>query len=136
MSSQAADVVRELIKQWNQHDSKAAVRVLAERLEYWDVTQPKPFQQRSEVETFFNSFFTAFPNLSFDILNIFASGDKVACEWRMRGTQEKEIDGISAIGKSIDLRGVSVCQIQEGKIVRQVDYWDSGTMMRQLGVSN
>ncbi len=134
MSTQPLDVVRMLVEQWNKHDAAQAARLLSENVEYWDVTQTTVFRRRSDVESFFSSFFEAFPHLRFEITNIFAAGPQVACEWRMQGTQEKELDGMSAIGKSIDIAGVSLCRVDEGKIIRQVDYWDSGTMNRQLGL--
>ncbi len=135
MSQNAADVVCELVNQWNRHEAARAASLLAEDVEYWDVTQPKAFQGRIEVREFFESFFGAFPDLNFVILSLFAAGERVACEWQMRGTQEKELQGINALGKSIDITGASICTVRDGKIVRQVDYWDSGTMMRQLGLS-
>ncbi len=135
MSRKNVNAVRELVEQWNRHDSAGAVSLLAENIEYWDVTQSTIFKGRTEVKNFFQSFFEAFPNLSFEILDIFGTGDKVACEWRMRGKQEKELQGINAVGKSIDIQGVSICTARNERIIRQVDYWDSGTMLRQLGLS-
>lgn len=133
--ARSAKIVRELISQWNHHDAKQAASLLAEDVYYWDVTQEGPFSKRSEVQEFFQMFFSGFPNLSFEIISIFESGEHVACEWRMRGTQEKELPGINAIGKSIDIAGVSICTVKEGKVTRQVDYWDGGTMSKQLGLA-
>lgn len=129
------DIYRELVRHWNNHDAGAASKMLNENVEYWDVTVEAPFRNREEVRRFFQSFFEAFPDLRFDIITLFADGDTVAAEWRMRGTQAKELEGIRAIGRSFDLHGATVCQVDEGLIVRQVDYWDSGTLLRQLGVS-
>lgn len=136
MPSKNTGIVQELVNQWNRHDPVKAAALLADNVEYWDVTQADPFKKREEVENFFQQFFDAFPNLNFDVISLFGQGDYVACEWRMRGTQEKELQGISAIGKSIDINGVSICTVKDKTIVRQVDYWDGGTMMRQLGLSS
>ncbi len=131
-----ADIVCQMIREWSNHDATKAVRLLSEDAEYWDVTQPDPFKNRAEIETFFRAYFDAFPNVQYEVLRVFSSGDQVACEWRMRGTQEKELDGINGIGKSVDLIGASLCKVINNKIVQQIDFWDSGTMLRQLGVSS
>ena len=130
-----ADVVCQMVREWSNHDARKAVSLLADNCEYWDVTQPAPFKSKQEIETFFKAYFDSFPNVQYEVLRVFTSGDQVACEWRMRGTQEKELDGINGIGKSVDLVGASLCTVVNNKIVRQIDFWDSGTMLRQLGIS-
>lgn len=130
-----ADVVRQMVQEWSNHNAAKAVSLLADNAEYWDVTQPAPFKNNKEIEKFFESYFDAFPNVQYEVLRMFTAGDQVACEWRMRGKQEKELEGINGIGKSVDLVGASICTVVNNKIVRQIDFWDSGTMMRQLGLS-
>lgn len=130
------DAVRKLIELWNKHDAAGAANLLSDDVEYWDVTQAVVFKSKSEVKEFFRSFFEAFPNLKFELLNIFSQNDSVACEWKMQGTQAKEMPGMSAVGKSFEVAGVSICTIKQGKIRRQVDYWDSGTIMRHLGLAS
>jgi ketosteroid isomerase-like protein len=41
--------------------------------------------------------------------------------------------GAPASGKSTEARGVSVLTFRQGAIASQHDYWDSGTVLRQLG---
>lgn len=130
------DVFREMLGFWNRHDTAGAMNFMTEDVDYWDTTMPEFVKGRAEVRKIFQSFFDAFPNLTFEIKNIFGCGDNVAAEWRMRGTQEKEMPGINGIGKSIDIVEVSFCTFKDGKICRQVDSWDSSTFMRQLGISS
>jgi ketosteroid isomerase-like protein len=37
-------------------------------------------------------------------------------------------------GKKFSVRGVSVIEVREGKISRCLDFYDSATIMRQVGV--
>jgi ketosteroid isomerase-like protein len=37
-------------------------------------------------------------------------------------------------GKKFSVRGVSVIEVREGKIFRNLDFYDSATIMRQLGL--
>jgi steroid delta-isomerase-like uncharacterized protein len=134
MSQRNIDTFMEMVGFWNKHDGSRAVSFLTEDVNYWDITMPQFVKGREEVRKIFQSFFDAFPNLTFEVTNAFGVDDRLACEWRMRGTQASEFQGINAIGKSIDIVEVSLCTFRDGKISRQVDYFDSGTLLRQLGV--
>ena len=59
-----------------------AMEFMSEDVDYWDVTTPGFVKGRAEVVKTFQSFFDAFPDLRFEIKNIFGCGDNVACEWR------------------------------------------------------
>ena len=130
------DAFRRMLEMWNQHDAQRAMEFMSEDVDYWDVTTPGFVKGRAEVVKIFQSFFDAFPDLRFEIKNIFGCGDNVACEWRMRGTQQKELQGINGIGKSIDIVEISFCTFKQGKICRQVDSWDGATLLTQLGISH
>lgn len=116
---------------WNRHDSHGAVLFLTEDVDYWDITMPTFVKGREAVRNIFQSFFDAFPDLSFEVTSIFSANHHLACEWKMRGTQAKPMPGLSAIGSSIEIVEASLCTFDNGKICRQVDYWDSATLLRQ-----
>ena len=78
---------------------------------------------------------TAFPDLSFEVLTQHAAGtDTAIVEMRVRGTHKEELDGIPATGREVTLEGCNIVQVRDGKIVRERDYYDSGEMLKQLGV--
>jgi hypothetical protein len=54
-------------------------------------------------------------------------------EWTWRVRHHGSAFGIDVEGKETVLAGTSVIQCREGLIVRQYDYWDLATMLRQLG---
>jgi hypothetical protein len=50
------------------------------------------------------------------------------------GTQKGDMPGMPASNKRIvDLAGASLMECEDGKIKRNVDYWDMATSMRELG---
>jgi ketosteroid isomerase-like protein len=51
-------------------------------------------------------------------------------EWTLSGTDK----GMYKTGKKFSVRGVSVIEVREGKIFRNLDFYDSATIMRQLGL--
>ena len=77
---------------------------------------------------------TAFPDLDFTIVEELAEGDKVATSFRMRGTHRAEWMGLPATGKQMDLAGVDIFHVADGKIKEIAVYYDTLGLMQQLGV--
>jgi steroid delta-isomerase-like uncharacterized protein len=79
---------------------------------------------------------TAMSDLVVSIDDIFAADDKVATRWTARGTNDGEMGGMPATGKSVEITGLTIDRFDsEGKIVETWDQWDNAGFMTQLGVS-
>jgi steroid delta-isomerase-like uncharacterized protein len=102
---------------------------------YEDVPLGLVFQGKEQLRGFAQSFFDAFPDLNAVIIATVVSGDRAASEWRFTGTQTGDLMGIPAANKRMDVRGTSIYQFEDGKIKRKADYWDSATVLRQLGAA-
>lgn len=76
----------------------------------------------------------AFPDLHVQIEDQLAEGDRVATRWTGTGTHNGELAGIPATGKQVTLPGMEIVRIADGKLVEGWEGYDSGTLMRQLGV--
>jgi len=76
----------------------------------------------------------AFPDIHFVDESRFADGDRVVFQWSVAGTHQGEFMGIPATGQRVELRGVSVAQIENGRIVEEVTYYDRLAVLEQLGV--
>jgi steroid delta-isomerase-like uncharacterized protein len=76
----------------------------------------------------------ASPDLRFDVEESFASGDRVASRWTATGTHRGEFRGVPPTGRAVTVHGCTVNEVREGKIARAWIYWDSATLMRQLGL--
>jgi len=80
----------------------------------------------------------AFPDGHCDINNIVAGEDWVVVEFAGRGTQTGPLmspeGDIMPTGKSVDVPFCDVFKIKNGKIVSYNSYFDSSTMMKQLGL--
>ena len=77
----------------------------------------------------------AFPDLSYTLEDIIVEGDKCAERWTMTGTHRGEFNGIPATNKSIILKGVSVDRLRDGKFVETWMFYDSMSILSQLGIS-
>jgi steroid delta-isomerase-like uncharacterized protein len=61
------------------------------------------------------------------------AGNRAAIEWTGQGTHQGDMPGMPATNKRATFRGVSIMELQDGKIKRNTDYWDMATLMKQLG---
>jgi steroid delta-isomerase-like uncharacterized protein len=83
----------------------------------------------------FGNLFRAFPDFSFEILDVMSAGEKAAVRWHARGsfTGSTRFEGLDPNGARIDLQGCDVLTIREGRIHRNDAYMNGAEMMRQLG---
>jgi len=75
----------------------------------------------------------AFPDFQFSILDQIAEGDKVATRWTIRGTHEGEFQGIPPSGKQIEMTGITIFRIANGKLIEGWTNEDVLGMLQQLG---
>jgi steroid delta-isomerase-like uncharacterized protein len=74
------------------------------------------------------------PDLRVTIEEMVAEGDKVAVRRSYEGTHQGELLGIPAIGKHLQLGGISIFRLAGGKIAEHWEQLDRLTLMQQLGV--
>ena len=58
----------------------------------------------------------AFPDLHFTIHDEIAEADKVVIRWTVRGTQRGDFLGHPASGKQIDVTGINIFRIGDGRV--------------------
>ncbi len=80
-----------------------------------------------------------FSDIRLETSLLIEEGDTVVAEWTWRVTHTGPIampDGteIPATGKTMELPGVSVLTVREGKIASERDYFDQAALMSQLGL--
>lgn len=75
----------------------------------------------------------AFPDLRVDIQDQIAERDQVVTRLRMQGTQKGALMGIGMTGKAVDINGVRIDRLAEGKITESWFHWDGLGMLQQIG---
>src|SRR2546430_7437298 len=65
----------------------------------------------------------AFPDLHVTIEEQIAEGDKVVTRWTAVGTQDGDLPGMPASGKSTHVTGIGIDRIEGGKIVEAWRNW-------------
>jgi steroid delta-isomerase-like uncharacterized protein len=62
-----------------------------------------------------------------------AEGDKVTTRYTMGGTHQGEFFGVPASGRRVEISGINVDRLEEGKLVEEWASYDLLGAMRQLG---
>lgn len=100
-----------------------------------DITGIGVLRGAGELREFFGGLFAAVPDLQTDVRRVVAAGDAAVVEWRMHGTFDGgPLLGIDPTGKSIELRGCDVFEVEDGKIARYTAYQDGMEMARAVGM--
>jgi predicted ester cyclase len=76
---------------------------------------------------------SGFPDLKMAPEAIHTDGDTVIARVRMTGTHNGEYFGVPPTGKSVDITGIDIVRIEEGKAVERWGVFDGLTLMQQLG---
>ena len=76
---------------------------------------------------------TGMPDYHTAIEDLIAEGDKVAARVRITGTHTGDFYGIPPTGRHIDLSGIYIVRIADGKIVEHWGEENGSEVLRQLG---
>ena len=76
----------------------------------------------------------AFPDITITVVDVVAEGDKVAARCVVRGTHTGDGLGFAATHKPIEITGLLISRIKDGKFVECWNTFDLLGLYRQLGV--
>lgn len=79
-------------------------------------------------------FRAAFPDVHVHIEDEIAEGDRVTGRFTAHGTHQGELMGIPATGKEVNVTGIYILRLADGKIVERWEEADMMGLMQQLGV--
>jgi steroid delta-isomerase-like uncharacterized protein len=90
---------------------------------------------RDEMVAFFAELFDAFPDWRFDVLDIITEDDRAAVNWRARATfaGPGSFMGFEPTGARVDITGVDLVRVRNGRIAAIDAYLDGADLARQLG---
>lgn len=91
---------------------------------------PEPFRGPAG----FKQMLAAFPDLHFTIEDQFVADDKVATRWKARGTNTGSLGEIKPTGRQVEVYGLIIDRVVDGKVSKRWEQWDQSAMMQQLGL--
>ncbi len=128
---------KELVRRLMEEDISQGNEAVAEAIiadDFFDHTNP-PDMQRGLAghKAIVRLFRAAFPDQWWHIEDMIAEGDKVVARTTMRGTHQGDFFGIAPTGRRVELSGVHILRIANGRIAEHWGNNDDLGMMRQLG---
>jgi steroid delta-isomerase-like uncharacterized protein len=93
----------------------------------------RPIKGPRDYRPFYEVFRQAFPNLMIVVEDLVAEGDKVAARCSVRGKHEGEFLGRAATQAPVDISGITIVRIKNGKIAEAWNNFDFMTLYRQVG---
>jgi steroid delta-isomerase-like uncharacterized protein len=135
MSEHNKAIVRRLVEElWNKGNLSVADELFAPNYEHHDASTldfgrgPESEKKRATL------YRTAFPDIRLTIEDIIAEGETVMTRWSCRGTHKGDLSGIAPTGKQINISGVTIARLANGKLAEGWVNWDALGLMQQLGV--
>ena len=77
----------------------------------------------------------AFPDLRITVEDQIVAGDKVATRWTSEGTNSGPFGSMPATGRRIQISGLILDRVVDGKVVERWEQWDQMAMLQQLGLA-
>src|SRR3954471_10549076 len=134
MMATAREVVTEYFDALGEQDIDRAVATWKpgshDRLHgFADVVAPDGIAQ------YFGGIFAAMPDFRLEALSMVAEGDEVAVRWRATGTFDGtgRFEGLAPNGRSVELEGLDLLTVKDGKIVANEAYTNGMEFVRQVG---
>jgi len=125
-----AAVAEKWIAGWNSHNPDKILALFTDDIFYEDVAFGEISHGQAEVRKFFLSELEGVPDLELKLMRADIHGGHGTIEWMFSGTDKD----VFKTGKKFSVRGVSVIDMRDGKIFRNVDFYDVATVMRQVGL--
>jgi steroid delta-isomerase-like uncharacterized protein len=125
---------------WNGHQASAMADLVTDDVVWEDPALPAPARGPAAVQAFMRDAWVAFPELRFDETDtphLSVDGDRVAWRWRMRGTLRGPIHppGFGPTGRAMEVEGVDLWTMRDGRIARSRAFYDMNDLARQLGIA-
>lgn len=131
-------IARRLYEGWNERAFDEIAEHVTDDSELLVVGTGDVFRGKDGSHAWNENWAAGFPDGRVSIDRIHGMGDTVIVEYTGSGTHTgtlpTSMGDIPATGKSMTLKLCDVLEFRDGKVLRQRSYFDSGSMMAQLGL--
>jgi steroid delta-isomerase-like uncharacterized protein len=125
MSQEVAERFKEALwKLEEDRDVEALVEIHAEDCSVGNVAVPKTFEGHDGLREFWTNYRNTFDEMKSEFRNVFADDTgHAALEWTTNATED---------GKNVSYTGVSILEIEGGKVKRFMAYFDPRSLTEQI----
>jgi len=95
-----------------------------------------PLRGPAGFKPFFRNFRAAFPDIEVIVEDTITEGDKIAARCTVRGKHQSDSLGFAATQQKMEITGMTIVRVRDGKIVEAWNNFDFMSMFQQLGALN
>lgn len=134
-------VVRQFHESWDMRDPERGMEVIADDCAFEDVARGESQPGKAAYKADYGRWREAFPDGRCLVENVIVSegGDWAVVEFRNTGTHtgvlRSSLGDFQPTGRRAEVRCCSVMRVRDGMVVDGRDYYDSATIVRQLGLA-
>jgi steroid delta-isomerase-like uncharacterized protein len=134
MTTDLATYAEMINEAWNSHDIEKVLSFYSPEYVGDDVGQASLLRGHEGLRAMLEQYWSAFPDLRFKVISTLVEGDRLAIVWIGEGTHQGTIMNIPPTGHKVEVRGVSIIDVENGLIVRGQYVWDLAGMLRHMGL--
>jgi len=128
------ELVHQMWTEWNNRNIEFFWEVLdsSKYVYYSPANNPNPDPRENIIEGMEKIWKDA-PDVSLNVKELMASGDKVISIMTFSFTHSQEYNGIPATGNKIEVSTINIVRIEDGKIIEERESVDTLGFLKQLG---
>ncbi len=107
---------------------------MTDDVEYSDIAMPENSKGKGEAKKFFGMFTKAIPDIKNTVANATGVEDFVIVESNITGTHKGQFGPFAATKKPINLHGIDVFQLKDGKVVKGWTFGNNVELLTQIGI--
>jgi steroid delta-isomerase-like uncharacterized protein len=88
----------------------------------------------TDFKAYYKTFMAGFSDVKFTVVDVFGQGSKIVKHWNFKGKHTADFFGIPATGNTVEVDGVTLVLMKNGKIAQEQDFFDNAIFMQQLGL--
>jgi steroid delta-isomerase-like uncharacterized protein len=134
MTNNLAAYIQDLTDAWNSYNLERVLPYYSEHYEGADIGQPRVQYGRQAVRESLVRYWKAFPDLRFRVTGTVTEQNRIAISWYAEGTHQGQIMHIPPTGHKVEVKGMSVIEVEDGLVVRGQYIWDLAGMLRHMGL--
>jgi steroid delta-isomerase-like uncharacterized protein len=128
-------IVREHMESENRQEFDVTIETF-DHPRYELIATGDVFDGEAEVAAYFEETRTAFPDQRNELISLHHSDDAVLVEAMLYGTHDGPFRGLPPTGRSFEMQFLAVFVFEEDRLVCERVYFDSATILRQLGIAH
>jgi steroid delta-isomerase-like uncharacterized protein len=129
-------LVKNFIEALNAKDMDKLVSLFSDDGTYEEVCSGRFHTGKKAISAYITSTLEGIPDTNFELVSVSCSADRAMFEWIWKGTNSVGWPSmhLPPTNKYFELKGVSVMDIENGRIRANRDYWDWNSFLKGISV--